>query len=247
MLPYAYWLYSKNKLLKTTSTKDTKCLYYFSPDHTELDVGREWSEDCLKGFPNKRVHVKRLKTSKWVPPPYKEFYENDVYRYSKPLCMISNKYTTEWGGPPINFLSVELLRQILDEISGRYQVIYNRPFKYITEDDQKSLEFDDFEMIRREYPDVLFLDELFKANKANDTFNEVQFKVHANCDCFLSVQGGGSVLSSYFGGTNLILAKRGAELGWKSYSNWYHTFSGAKIQHTDSDQDLFELVRTNFT
>ena len=246
VVPYAYWLHTKNRLHRTTSTKDTKCLYYFSSDHIELEVDRKWDKDCLQKYPNKVVHVKDLKTSKWLPPPYKLIYANDRYRWEKPLCIIGNKYTTEWKGPPINFLSLELLEQIIDSLQDRYQIIYNRPYKHISVDGQKSMDFGDYEMIRNDYPEVIFLDELFKDNGDHSTFNKIQFEIYANCDHFISVQGGGSVLSSYFGGTNLILAKRGHELNCNSYSNWYDKFAGTRIRHTNSDEKLLEFIRSEF-
>jgi hypothetical protein len=75
------------------------------------------------------------------------------------------------------------------------------------------------------------------------TFNTFQMAVLAGAKLFVSVQGGTSILSSYFGGTNLILAKRGQELGCKSYS-WYPHLSGCKIGVFKKEEKIVETIRS---
>ena len=41
-IPYAYNLYLKGELKETISGFDTKCLYFFSPKHTENNCKRSW-------------------------------------------------------------------------------------------------------------------------------------------------------------------------------------------------------------
>jgi hypothetical protein len=103
VIPYAYWLHTNNGLQFSVSSKDTKCLYYFSPNHeescekrsyvpiTEYPIGKvgKFGSDVI-GFPE------ALDTGKWIPPPYKAIYKNSTFRWDKDLCIICNKYSVEY-------------------------------------------------------------------------------------------------------------------------------------------------------
>ncbi len=43
VVPYAYYLHLQHLLVKTESCKDTKALYYFSPQHLETFVERRFN------------------------------------------------------------------------------------------------------------------------------------------------------------------------------------------------------------
>ena len=141
---------------------------------------------------------------------------------------------------------MNLLAAIIDLLKDRFQIVYNRPLQHIREDHQESVAFSDFEMIRQEFPDVLLMDEIYERGDRSRSFNTTQFQLYANCIHFISVQGGGSVLSSYFGGTNLIFAKRGQELACNAYSNWYQSFADTRIHFTDSEEQMLADVKNFF-
>ena len=61
------------------------------------------------------------------------------------------------------------------------------------------------------------------------TFNELQLRLFANCERFVSVLGGASYLASYFGGTNIVYAQEGWEVDCKAYEGWFDRFSGARV------------------
>jgi hypothetical protein len=63
-------------------------------------------------------------------------------------------------------------------------------------------------------------------------------------DNFLSVQGGNSVVASFFGGRNIILAVFGDETPEKynDYS-YYHRFSNASIDVARNGTGFLELVK----
>ena len=71
--------------------------------------------------------------------------------------------------------------------------------------------------------------------------------LYANCNLFVTVQGGSSILGSYFGGVNIIYAVGGHEVNPKidSYRNWYHEFSGAKIIPCNSHDKVLEAIEEN--
>jgi hypothetical protein len=62
-------------------------------------------------------------------------------------------------------------------------------------------------------------------------YNETQLKVMANCDYFISVCGGNSILSSYFGGTMISYIHKGKELrpNYFGEESYFRKLSNAKI------------------
>ncbi len=243
VIPYAYWLFKRNKLIFTRGVKDTKCLYYFSKNHSELDKKRL----CLnvKSFPIGHIHKKKINKKMWEPPPYKKIYKNNRFVWDNPICVIGNKYTVEWSGPPVNYISLEILKELFKILQKKYQIIYNRPTSIdIAEDQQRDHNFQDFAILKEQFPYVITMQNLNKNNK-DLSYNQIQMMIYANCNRFISVQGGNCVFTSYFGGKNIILAMRGAELKYNSY-NWYHKLSGSKIFHVDNSNDLIEIVKREF-
>jgi hypothetical protein len=131
-------------------------------------------------------------------------------------------------------------------LSGRYQIIYNRPLpENIVTDHQESCDMNDFEILKDRFPGVLTLQELLKENP-DLSYNQLQLQLFANCEHFISVQGGSSYLASYFGGKNIIFAKEGWEVQCNAYRNWFHRFSGARIFPVNNDQDLIDTVKREF-
>ena len=68
VIPYAYYLYTKGLLNKTTSSKLTRELYYFSSNHHEIFEIR--NSNHLPNIPNKIPHIEHLNYQKYLPPPY---------------------------------------------------------------------------------------------------------------------------------------------------------------------------------
>ena len=79
-----------------------------------------------------------------------------------------------------------------------------------------------------------------------NNFNHFQLLIHANCNNFISVQGGNAVLASYFGGTNIIYARKGCELSCDSYHGHYKKYSNCNIFHSNNYTDFIKLIKTNF-
>lgn len=238
--PYAYSLHLKGGLSKTISCKDTKCLYFFSENHEEryekrhIQSGTKWKDPLPFGT----VHRKEPPESKhWIPPPYKEFFRNKI-KQERPIVVISNKYNLEWDRPPINFIPAEILIKIVEVLKGKYKVYYNRPTQ-LTPDNSEIFDLKEKEVAKQ--AGAILLEEEYELHKEKMTFNTFQMAIFAECERFVSVQGGNSVLASYFGGTNLILAKRGQELGCNSFS-WYSKLSGCKISVFGKEESLVKAA-----
>ena len=259
VIPYAYWLHSAGRLEFTASTRDTRCLYYFSPRHEEATELRGYvpiteypvGERGLRRYDRHEFPV-HLDETKWRPPPYKEIYRNDVFRWGRETCVVGNKTSIEaymQDGRPVNSLDTDLLLEVIGRLRHRYQVIYNRPRRSdIASDGTPPRESGDIEAVRRRFPDVICIQDV-AADHPDLTFNELQLRIYANCGRFVSMLGGGSYLASYFGGTNVVYARRGWEVRCRAYENWFHRFSGARVVRAGSPAELLaaveaELVRT---
>jgi hypothetical protein len=245
VIPYAYYLFQHNLLNRTTSCLNTKELYYFSNSHSEAYKTRRYNEPNV---PNKTPHLKELNYEKYTPPPYKNIYKNDYFVYEKPLLIIHNKYNEEWSGPPVNFIDKPILSEIFRLYSDKYTIIYLRPRpSHIVTDDSPTHDLKESPILKLyNIIDGIELYERTKQQYKIRNFNHFQLLIHANCDNFISVQGGNCVLASYFGGTNIIYAKCGGELTHDSYNGHYGKYSGCNVLHTDNYPDLMKLIKNNF-
>lgn len=245
VLPFAYWLHQRGKQVTTISSKDTKALYYFSDRHQEHFKKR--LSKRAAGVPVSNIHRRWMNTWCWSPPPLKETYINDRFIFEKPTLIICNKFNSEWGNPPITFLSVEILDQILNKLTQQFQIIYCRPGAHkIIDDNSDVYELKDHEFIKKLYPDVILIEDLHEANP-DLSFNELQLMCFSNANHFISVQGGYSIFCSYFKGTNIIYGARSKartadEISYKAFDRWYHKFSGSKIHYADTYQALSQLI-----
>lgn len=252
VVPYAYWLHGQQRLEFTVSCPDTRSLYYFSPRHEERPVERRYVP--ITEYPigrggrlryDRKAFPATLDTRKWLPPPYRSVYRDDRFRWSKPTCIVCNKATDEqylWHRAPTNFMDAELLLSVIGKLRERYQVIYNRPrASDIVNDHQKIRETGDIDTIRRAYPDVLTIQDLHARHPALG-FNELQLRLFAGCEKFVSVLGGSSYLASYFGGTNVVYARRGWEVACDAYRRWFNLFSGARVIAAGTPRRLLDAI-----
>jgi hypothetical protein len=116
---YAYWLHRQNRL-STVSTPDA--LYWFSPRHEERAVARRYVP--ITEYPigvagslryDRTAFPEALDTSRWVPPPYRDVYRDERFRFDKPTCVICNKATDEqfrWHRRMTNHLPTDLVLEL---------------------------------------------------------------------------------------------------------------------------------------
>ena len=252
VVPYAYWLHRQGRLAFTVSTPDTRCLYWFSPRHEERPVARRYVPitEYPVGVPGRwrydRTAVpEALDTSRWEPPPYRDVYRDDRFRFDKPTCVVCNKATDEhyrWHRSMTNHLPADLLLELVGRLRTRYQVVYNRPRATdIVNDHQAIRETGDLEALKGTYPDVLTIQELH-ARHPGLGYNELQLRLYAGCERFVSVLGGSSYLASWFGGVNVVYAKRGWEVACGAYDRWFDRFSGARVVAASTHAELLRAV-----
>lgn len=247
IIPFAYWHHLNGTLKATVSTKHTAELFYFSTNHTELDTSRKYYID--KSIPNSEDHNFSYNLKKWKQVPFKDQYRGQLtLKLKKPLLIISNKFSDEWGEGPINFLDLETIASIIKTSSNSHQIIYNRTEPHlITNDHQKIHSFEEKSFLKKNFKDVIIAEELFQTHSACfKNYNHFQLALYANCNKFISVQGGNSVLCSYFGGTNIVMVKRGHELEFQEYQNFYPKLSDARVILCENKESILSQVELNY-
>jgi hypothetical protein len=245
-VPYANFLKVNNKNLIVYSCKDTRCLYYFLDDHEHSEMYRNRRHSKPIGVHFKDIHFDTLDKSQFIFPDFKGYYSNQNFDFDtdKELLIISNKYNKEWLKPPINFISTEALDALFHHLSDKYTVVYNRAStKNIVNDNSDLLEFNDCDIVRN-HPGVIDANHLY--DDYDISFNLFQMLLYSRCNRFISVQGGTSILSSIFGGTNIIFAKNGSEINCGAYDNWYSELSNCRVLHTNQYDVLIQLALEEF-
>jgi len=258
VVPYAYWLHRQGHLERTIGCLDTRCLYYFSENHKEHPVKRHYvpiteypigERGSLFGY-DRTTFPKALDTRKWLPPPYRQAFRDERFRWDRELCILSNKlsdeqFSNKFSGPT-NFIETNLLLKLIGMLRDRYQVIYNRPrASDVVTDHQRIHEIGDIEAVKRAFPDTVTIQELH-ADYPDLSFNELQLRLYSGCQRFVSVLGGSAYLASYFGGINIVFARQGWEVDCRAYERWFDRFSGARVVAISSGRELLQAVEREF-
>lgn len=242
VLPYAYSLYTQGKLKGTVSGNDTDCLYYFSPAHKVNKEPRSWYNTPQAFAPNINIHRHTLDKKNWLPPPLKKQYQNKAIKFKKETIIICNRHNIEWSDRPINYFDVDTLRKLFELFQDEYQIVYinieGRPELY---DNAPPITLGDYKLLK-EYPKVINIHDLHKEYFCS--FNELQLRLFAGCEKYITMNGGHSILASYFGGENIIMSKYGKpqtqeiNQNVNSFYRWYHEFGNQRIIHVSDEKEL---------
>lgn len=250
-LPYAYYLHTKGLLTETESANDTKCFYYFSLKHVENNIQRSWYNTEKSTNPNVKIHVPNLDLSQFAAPNFKEQYANETFKFEKETIVICNRVNIEWGVRHINYFDLPTLKQLFELLQNDYQVIYiNIEGKKDYYDNENPISIGDYDLLKK-YPKVINIHELH-AKHSDLTFNELQLQIFANCQKFVTMNGGHAILASYFGGENIIMSKFGRpqakELSENvnSFYRWYNIFGNSRAIHVPTENYLIEKIKTNW-
>ena len=271
-VPYAYWLHQNKQLEGVVTSKGMKPYYFFCDNVKEEYLTRTIDNDAaLVGVPNKWIHHNSLAVTgkeyhhlseqeqhqvnavldynQWICPPYKEHYQNDEYKFDKPVVFITNKYNMEHGEIPLGYFNIPCLYEMFDYFKEKgYVIIYKRATNKekeftIDQNEYNSLKqgyhditanvdgigvITDFELCKY-FDNVILIDDLVKESKYS--YNETQLKIMANCSRFVTVCGGNSILSSLFGGTVISYIHKGKELrpNYFGPNSYFRKLSNANV------------------
>lgn len=251
-LPYAYWLYKQGILKKTISAKDTHCLYYFSPDHEEIKERRSWyygdstAVDRMihAGIPNALIHKPVLDISRFLPPPYKKAYKNEWAKFSKPTYVVYNRYNKEYPATynkAFNYFTEEFLTEVFDKLTKKgFNVLYcNIEGQEDLYDHCEPIHMNDYALCHK-HKGVIHIKDLLEHHPGL-TYNQVQLYYFANCENFLTMNGGGGILASYFGGRNIIYSAFSKELTHGDFS-YYHLFGDSNIIPVTTYEEVLKVI-----
>lgn len=148
----------------------------------------------------------------------------------KPLLIVHNKFTKEFGREPINHIPIPVLERIFNELKSTFSIVYIRHGMApigggFVEDHNHFLGgFDDWGLLRR-HPEVKVFDDLYaeyRASTGNSDVNLFKMMLYARCYRFISCQGGGAHQIAMMSGSLMsILHIRGQELNWGYYPGFY--------------------------
>lgn len=242
-VPRAYQAHLNKTLSGTESWVGSAPFFFFSENHVERRASVTYTDSA------------RIYDSDWkipgICPDFKLHYKNDRFVFDKPTVIINNKYISEWNRSPINFISLDSLSEIFNILIDDYTIIYiraNTQERGYWNDNQPAYQFDDYLMIEAEYPDVVCMNTLLEYNP-DLTYNQLQLMLHANCNKFISIAGGNAVISSYFGGVNIVYrsaeAKSNDRVLWHTNSHLTQ-LSGATIIGVNTHNDLVNTCAHEF-
>ena len=247
-LPKAYYLHTQNKLESTVTRIGMKDLFYFSKNHSEVNV----VHDPPSFFPNSRTcyqfNPPDFTKNDWLPPPLKEKYKNDRFVFEKPIVTIHNKNTLEWWDGPFNYFNAEYLDKIIETLKEKYTVVYFRPPNYnttsfVSDPQQKTVDIKDEEIVKKH--NIILFNDLLENNK-NLSYNELQFMILANSSKHIT-SAGEAVIPSYFGGETVIYTHPNCQASnrgvWKTDS-WLSMLSDSKINgYQDYDSIISHIEK----
>lgn len=197
------------------------------------------------------THPGVLDYSQWKLPPYKQYYKNDIFKFDKPTVFLTNIFNHPDNSDIRHYHHIPLLGlyNIFNILRDKgYNVIYkreNNKNSSITYDQNESNTYyanmdiianveghgimTDYELVTY-FDNVQLFSDIVK-QYTEMSYNEVQLKLLANCDKYISVCGGSAILTSCFGGTNVIYVTQGRELrpNYFSDAGYFHQLSKAKI------------------
>lgn len=242
-VPHAYELYLKGELTGTRSGYDTEPLYYFSKNHKINMSQRSWFNTAVarrEGLPYTFIHKPEQPDKTF--PPYKEYYANKEYQFKKPTLCICNRYNIEWGVRAINYFNEEILEWLFSTLKKKYEVVYfpvSIPKEFY--DGVEPMVLDDIALARNHKVTV------FTDLCEGKSWNETMLKVFANCEHYITMNGGYSILASLFTGTNIIYSVPGdietKELKQGSFWRWYPNHNSQRTLHAPSHEVLMEKVK----
>ena len=207
-----------------------------------------------------------LDYSQWTPPPYKDYYQTDEFNHLKPYIVVNNNYNIEFGNlitESLRYFNIETLNKIFNHLTEKgYNVIYKRPDNTEFAPDQNEIATlqGGYEFIEITDQGVLsdndlceYYDGVYNINDFDHSdefsYNEFQLECFSGADGFMTTNGGGGILCSYFGKPVLFYVPHGKELrsGYLTKENSYiKKLSNADI-HVVLDEgetnDYSELIR----
>jgi hypothetical protein len=276
VLPHAFALHRRGLLNRTFGCGAAMAAFYsFSPAHTDVpecarryDAAEVAAVAAAAGFAQPHAGRPPASAAMWQPPPLRRTHAAQrmpqpppgaAWSRTRPLVILHNKYSEEWGHDPVNFFSLPLLAQVLAALRGCCQVVYNHPG---FADAQRNLPLGDVAWLRRHKllaggegeganstGKVILMQDVADANP-DLSYNAVQLRVHARAAGAVAVQGGLAALAAALaprGGDVVVLHRAGHETEGGEYAGVFAALHGARIAVATTDSELRRALRNATT
>ncbi len=192
-------------------------------------------------WPTRNDHLS-TRTAFEMFPDYRSRYRNSVFVADKPLLVVHNKFTDEWGLGPVNFFSPAMLEVIFERLQDRFTIVYTRPGikleqRGYSRDHQPDQRLEDMAVLTR-YRSVLLFEDFVSVMAHEKSYNELKLMLYANTYFHLTVQGGNAHMTSLFGGSLVgILHRLGREIE--------HSYRQGHFQYASNIAPLYLIARSD--
>lgn len=230
---YAYGKHLNGEKVDLISYPNSDPFFYFADSIEYTTQAQDFKQGTSKiydtNFDPKSIYPE------WTPPPYQEYYS----QFFKPeddrdVIVISNKFNKEWAGGPYNYLSLEFLEEFFEKFSSKFKIYYIRFNGQSRDTDQEYYDdvtpppFDDYPIVKKYNIETVY----DVMNKYNIGFNTAQLYIHSAAKHTVTVAGGNSILSAYFGKEmiqfNCPNCQSANRQVWGS-DTWLNKFNNVKI------------------
>lgn len=188
--------------------------------------GKEFEE--LDEDEHKDVHGV-LDYHQWTPPPYSKIFKSPKFDLGKPYIVINNNYNVEYGrdiSKSLRYFDIQTLYDMFNYfIEKGYKVIYKRPnntefaldsneYQTLHEGHILKANVDgigvitDYDLCDYYKGDVININQI----DSDTSYNELQLRIFANASGFVTTNGGGGILCSYFDKPVVMYVPHGKEL-----------------------------------
>lgn len=207
----------------------------------------------------------------WIAPPIKEHYLiNNEIEIKNKFIVICNRFNYEHGKFPLGYFDINLLQYIFEYLNSKgYTVIYKRPENKefpldlneqmgISEDiinkfgikaeDVNGNIIDDKQLC--DFYDNVYLFEDIHKKYPNLSYNEFQLKLFSKSDGFISMGGGNTILSCYFGVPVVSYITTSKELrdNYFNQNCYYRKLSNCDVYPIrDPENDIKKRGHRNYT
>jgi len=242
MSPFYYFCDEVEEVYKSRSLDNKNAGLNFLPNnwphHNALAVAGKNYEDLTTEEQRKINGV--LDYRKWLPPSYQEHYSSVKFLDNK-YVVVNNLYNIEAGNDiklSKRLFDIVTLNRIFNILTERgYTVVYKRPNntefapdpnelitlsqeQVLTYNDPKVGKLTDYQLCEY-YENVHNINDL--VNRYSYSYNELQLRLFANADGFITPNGGGGILCGYFSKPIVMHVPSGKELrpGYLTNENCY--------------------------
>lgn len=209
-IPFAFWLKQEGLLVgrRVVTYRGMRPYYYFLGDdeYQEKASARVWVPPINRDWPTNSTYTATRRP--WhVYPDYRSRYGGQGRLFSRPVLFVQNKFTLEFGRGPINYISIQALRELLERAADRFDVVYSRPRTLpksagYTPDENTHCDYPDLALVRS-FENVLVLED--HCEDEGLPYNSTKLEILSKSHLFVAVQGGGAHLLACFGRSALLL------------------------------------------